>query len=108
LNGGTTAMDLNSPDQLKALLASGILGLFGALANVLYNSLKGRKVKVSYITFMLIIGFFVGNLVGSFIPLDFSYRDGFIMIAGFGCYNILNALEDKVVGLIMKIFDKKV
>ena len=91
-------------DEIKPFLITGILGLFGSLVHVLYQHVKGiKKISFIYAVISLIIGFFVGNLVGSFIPETFEYRDGILMMAGFGCYPVLNAIEIRVLDVISRI-----
>ena len=88
----------------KTYIAAGLLGLFGSLANVLYQHAANiKKMSMVYTIISLIIGFFVGNLIGSFIPITFLYRDGVLMMAGFGCYPILSVVEDKVLYIMSKI-----
>lgn len=97
-------MNFFNLDELKPFLVTGILGLFGSFVHVLYQHVVGiKKISFIYTIISLIIGFFVGNLVGSFIPESFEYRDGVLMMAGFGCYPILNALELRVLDIISRI-----
>ena len=93
--------------QIKFYLISGLIGAFGAVANAIYATLKGRQLSVFFIIGSIILGFFVGNLVGSFLPPDFKYRDGTLMVAGFASFPILDILESRVSGLFEKFIGSK-
>ena len=51
-------------------------------------------------------GFFTGNLIGGFLPKDFVYRDGVLMLAGFGCYPVLDFIEKNLPTLAERLVDK--
>ena len=92
--------------KMKMYLMTGLIGAFGALVNLLYQYSKGRTVSISLTLITIVIGFFVGNLVGSFIPVDFEYRDGLLMVAGFGCYPLLDMLETNMNKILNGFFSK--
>jgi RsiW-degrading membrane proteinase PrsW (M82 family) len=83
-------------EQIKFYLISGAIGAFGAIANAFYSSLKGRPMSIFFVIGSIVLGFFVGNLVGSFLPQDFQYRDGTLMVAGFASFPILDILEVRI------------
>jgi hypothetical protein len=94
--------------QLKLYLISGIIGAFGAGANAVYSSIKGRKLSFFFIIGSVILGFFVGNLVGSFLPQDFQYRDGTLMVAGFASFPILDLIESKASLIFNKLISNRI
>ena len=99
-------MDVFDQERLKMYLLTGFISAFGAVVNLLYQKSKGKTVSLALILITLVIGFFVGNVVGSFIPKDFEYRDGTLLIAGFGCYPFLDILESNMKNIIEKFFKK--
>ena len=91
--------------DLKEWLISGLVGAFGAFGRILYSYSKGHKTSIVKTIVTILVGFFVGNLVGSFIPIDMKYRDGILMVAGFGCYPILDILEQRISCLFKDFFN---
>lgn len=83
-------------DKLSQLLAAGVMSTFGGVAAYVYQSVKNDK-KFSFGSFLIsaFLSFFAGNLVGSFIPLSYEYRDGLLMIAGFSSFPLLSLIEVK-------------
>jgi hypothetical protein len=78
------------------LMTNGVLATFGAAANYLYAyAHKGKDLHFLQFVVTLFLGFFVGNVVGNFLPHDFAYRDGTLLVAGFSCYPLLRAFETK-------------
>ena len=94
--------------QLKFYLISGTIGAFGAVANAVYSSIKGRSLSFFFIIGSVILGFFVGNLVGSFLPPDFQYRDGTLMVAGFASFPILDLIESKASLIFNRLISNKI
>lgn len=92
--------------KVKFYLLTGFISAFGALVNLLYQYSKGKAISFSLTLVTLIIGFFCGNLVGSFLPMDFEYRDGLLMIAGFGCYPLLDMLENNMNKILSSFISK--
>lgn len=78
---------------LEALIAGGI-GIFGGVSAYVYRLTKTReKFNVWSFVAAVIIAFFVGNVFGTFVPKDLTYRDGLFMLCGFLSYPILGLLE---------------
>lgn len=48
------------------------------------------------------IGSFVGYTVGSFIPIDFAYRDGMIGFSGVSAYTIIGLIESKFAAMLIE------
>jgi hypothetical protein len=94
--------------QLKFYLISGTIGAFGAVANAVYSSIKGRPLSFFFIVGSVVLGFFVGNLVGSFLPPDFQYRDGTLMVAGFASFPILDLIESKASLVFNRLINSKI
>ena len=88
--------------EFKAYIVAGMLSAFGALVHSFYLISKGRKVTWLHMVITLVIGFYVGQVVGSFLPANFEYRDGILLISGFGCYSVLDMLKDKIDDILNK------
>lgn len=81
-------------DKAQRYLSVGIVSAIGGIASYLYEHAKGDR-DFSFITFLIMIflAFFVGNVMGEFIPHDMKSRDGILMVAGFSSWPILDALK---------------
>tara|TARA_Y100000031_G_C8231879_1_gene391301 strand:- start:1958 stop:2308 length:351 start_codon:yes stop_codon:yes gene_type:complete len=84
-------------------LVLGVIASCGAITRYLWDCLRGVS-KFSIIGFLLyvIFGFFVGNLVGSFMPEEYAYRDGVLLLSGFVVKEIFELLQRKGAGGIAK------
>lgn len=89
--------DLVTKLSASSFFMAGILALFGAVANYIYSSIH-KKTPFGIGTFIgtAFLGFFVGNVVGSFMEPNFPYRDGILMVSGFVCYPILGLIESEI------------
>ncbi|MCG5240430.1 hypothetical protein [Azospirillum doebereinerae] len=83
------------------LAVNGAVASFGAMANYLYAHIA-KNVPLNWLRFLSTIGlgFFIGQVVGDFLPTDFAYRDGTLLIAGFSVYPLLQILEIKGVEFV--------
>lgn len=81
-------------ERLNEMMQFGVLASLGGLANYLYVTVHQEK-KFSLIMMMvnLFLAFYVGNVVGSFLPEDNKYRDGLLLVCGFCTYPILSVAE---------------
>lgn len=94
-------------DRLIDLFAAGLLSVFGGSAAYIYKTVKddtGFKFGQFFINAFL--AFFIGNMIGGFIPHDASFRDGILMLAGFSTWPILGVLEFYGKKAILKYIDK--
>lgn len=95
-------------DKAYDLFAAGVLSVLGGTSAYIYRSIKedtGFSFKNFFVNAFL--SFFIGNLVGSFIPASMQYRDGLLMLAGFATWPILGILEFYGRRAIAKFFDQK-
>ena len=95
-------------DKIEQFAYTGAVAGFGALAHYLYEYTQNRK-DFNWVMFgiNIILGFFIGNLVGDVIPTTFIYRDGTLLVSGFCAYPLLRLLEDRGVDIILKIINGK-
>lgn len=88
-------------DQLKTeltgLISSGMYGFFGSFVHYMYRIRTKREPTFKFAIFALngLFGFYIGLVVGSFIPEAFESRDGVIMVSGFLVYQIFDYLESR-------------
>lgn len=89
-------------------LAAGMLSMFGGMSAHFYHAAKNKE-PFSWSSFLVngALAFFVGHLLGSFLPSGFEYRDGILMLAGFSTWPILQLLEDLGPKLIEKVFRQR-
>lgn len=73
---------------------AGLLGGLGGISSYLYTLMKqNRPFKISGFLLNTFLAFFIGNVIGSFIPLNYEYRDGILMVAGFSAFPILELIS---------------
>jgi pilus assembly protein TadC len=95
-------------DRISELAAAGILASFGGAAQALYQLYKGDK-PFSIISFCtcVLLSFFVGQVVGSFIPSSLQqYHDGLLLMSGFCVFPLLDIFNAYITGLVKKLLNK--
>ncbi|MNQ46212.1 hypothetical protein D3C85_600220 [compost metagenome] len=91
--------------KLYEMMQFGLLASLGGLANYLYVTVnQERPFSFWLMVVNLMLAFYVGNQVGSFLP-DSAYRDGFIMASGFVTYPILAFMEQRVSRVLASVGD---
>lgn len=100
LNAATTG-------KLIELFTAGLLASMGGAAQTLYTHVREDK-PLNFWLFIinLFLAFFVGQVVGSFVPTDFIYRDGVLLVAGFTTYPILGVIQDQAGEYVKKILNR--
>lgn len=72
---------------------NGIIAAFGAMAKYLHeNSIKGTSFRFLILFSNGVVGFVIGNIVGSFIS-EHEYKDGILWLSGFFYMYIIGLLE---------------
>jgi len=87
-------------EKIKELAYTGSIAGVGGFANYLWYLSKGKPFKFTMFLINIALGFFCGNVIGCFIPTDFEYRDGILMIAGFAVWNLLAFFESYGVKIV--------
>lgn len=98
----------NTATRLYDLFAAGILSVMGGTAAYIYKIVKedtGFSFKNFFINAFL--AFFIGNVIGNFVPASAQYRDGLLMLAGFATWPILGIMEFYGRRMILKWLDQK-
>ena len=64
-----------------------------------------RGTKFSWVAFSVavLVAFFVGQVLGDWLPHEMYGRDGVLMVAGTSGYPMLSALQDIVMRLVKKV-----
>jgi hypothetical protein len=95
-------------DRLSDLVAAGLLASFGGAAQALYQLYKGDK-QFSVLSFStcVLLSFFVGQIVGSFIPDSLhQYHDGLLLMSGFSVFPILDVFNAYMARAVKGLLDK--
>lgn len=94
----------------QILQNSAVLGLFGGVVSYL-RKVALNKTHFSALALLLncIFAFFVGYVVGKFLPqgIDENIRAGISAVSGLLSHNILNFLELHGVNIVIKLLSKK-
>lgn len=89
-------------------LAAGLMASFGGMAAYVYqNARQDKAFKMSSFLVNIFLAFFLGNLVGNFIPNDYQYRDGLLLLSGYCSWPILGILEIKGKAFIERWMESK-
>lgn len=99
----------NFLDRIWDMAAAGLLSLFGGTAAYVYKTVRddtGFKFGPFFVNAFL--AFFIGNMIGGFIPKGASYRDGLLMLAGFSTWPILGVMEFYGKRAVLKYIDKAI
>lgn len=91
-------------EKIFALIIGGLYGAFGSIVHYLYEIVRDDNRDFSFGIFVVngILGFFIGQVAGSFIPETFAYKDGILLISGFLVYQILDFIESHGLSLLLK------
>lgn len=81
-------------DRFSELVIAGGVSTFGGIAAYIYKMTKtNEKFSFKFFFAAAFLSFFLGNMIGSFVPVGKHYRDGLLMMSGFLSYPILALLE---------------
>lgn len=90
-----------------AFLKAGLLAAFGGLVGHVVDIVQ-KKRTFSWPGFLAaaFVAFFVGQVLGDWIPLSTPGRDGILMVSGTSAYPVLVLLQDMVTGFIKRLGTK--
>ena len=92
---------------LSKFLYTWLLWVFGALSNYLYILSKWRAFKFWTLIINIVLWFYIWNVIGSFIPEWYEYRDWLLLLWGFMIWNILEIIETKWPIILKRILENK-
>lgn len=95
--------------EFVAFLLGGIYGTIGSLVHYIWGFVKGTETNFQWKKFFIngTLGFFIGQVIGSFIPESVEFRDGVLLLSGFLVYQILAFIEADGLKIIKKKFIDK-
>lgn len=94
-------------NKLFDMAMAGLLSAFGGVAAYVYKTIRDDTgFKMSQFLMNAFLAFFIGNMVGGFIPQGTSFRDGILMLAGFSTWPLLGVLEYYGKRAILRYLDK--
>jgi uncharacterized membrane protein len=94
--------------RLYDLCAAGLLSVLGGSAAYIYKTVKeDTGFSIKHFCINAFLAFFIGNMVGNFVPATAQYRDGLLMLAGFATWPILGIMEFYGRRVILKWIDTK-
>ncbi len=81
----------------------GFIATCGAVTRYLWDCLRDVS-EFSFARFLafIVLGIFIGNLVGNFLPKDYGHRDGVLLLTGFIVKELLEIIESKGAAGVMK------
>jgi len=83
----------NVINKATSMLYSGAIGSLGALASLLYKTIKGEKFNFTMRSVKIILAFLVARMIGEFIPVGTVFRDGILWITGGSAMQIMSFIE---------------
>ena len=93
-------------ESLGEGLSVAAIGWIGWCAYYLYNISKGENFRLTMLLINLFLSFFIGWLIGEFIPDDFSYKYGIVWVGWFCAIEIIRIIEKKIPTLFSQYIDK--
>jgi FtsH-binding integral membrane protein len=91
------------------MATAGLLSVFGGTAAYVYKTVRDDTgFKFGQFLVNAFLAFFIGNMIGGFIPNNASYRDGLLMLAGFSTWPILGVMEFYGKKFVLKYIDRTI
>jgi hypothetical protein len=97
-------IDYDTVKDLAGAVKSGLLAAFGGVVGYATDVVhRGKPFSwVQYMVFV-VVAFFVGQVLDSWLPLSLPGRGGVLMVAGTSAYPILVTLQAKVTDLVNRL-----
>jgi hypothetical protein len=85
--------------KIEIMIRVGLLGIFGAAAKYLHDVSQKQGIVWSWFNFFAycFIAAFASNVTYEFIPASWGNRDGYILMVGYCCIQVLNIFEQRVI-----------
>lgn len=90
-----------------AIVKSGLLAAFGGLVGHIVDVVQGKQ-TFSWPGFLAaaFVAFFVGQVLGNWLPSEMPGRDGVLMVSGTSAYPVLVLLQTMVTDFIKRMGPK--
>ena len=96
-------IDADNIREAAMVLKSGLLAAAGGVVGYLVDVQRGKQFSWMQYGVFILVAFFVGQVLDSFLPLEMPGKGGVLMVAGTSAYPILVVLQTKVASLIEKL-----
>ncbi len=96
-------IDADNIREAAMVLKSGLLAAAGGVVGYLVDVQRGKQFSWMQYGVFILVAFFVGQVLDSFLPMEMPGKGGVLMVAGTSAYPILVVLQTKVAQLIEKL-----
>ncbi len=96
-------IDADSIKEVAMLIKSGLLAAAGGVVGYLVDVQRGKQFSWIQYGIFVMVAFFVGQVLDSFLPSEMPGKGGVLMVAGTSAYPILVVLQTKVSNLVEKM-----
>ena len=96
-------IDAESIKEAAMVIKSGLLAAAGGVVGYLVDVHRGKQFSWIQYGIFVMVAFFVGQVLDSFLPSEMPGKGGVLMVAGTSAYPILVVLQTKVNNLIEKM-----
>ncbi len=96
-------IDADNIREAAMVLKSGLLAAAGGVVGYLVDVQRGKQFSWMQYGVFILVAFFVGQVLDSFLPVTMPGKGGVLMVAGTSAYPILVVLQTKVSNLIEKM-----
>jgi hypothetical protein len=96
-------IDADNIREAAMVLKSGLLAAAGGVVGYLVDVQRGKQFSWMQYGVFILVAFFVGQVLDSFLPSEMPGKGGVLMVAGTSAYPILVVLQTKVASLIEKL-----
>ena len=96
-------IDADNIREAAMVLKSGLLAAAGGVVGYLVDVQRGKQFSWMQYGVFILVAFFVGQVLDSFLHVTMPGKGGVLMVAGTSAYPILVVLQTKVSNLIEKM-----
>lgn len=97
-------IDPEDAREIAGLLKAGLLSAFGGLVGYAAGVVhKNEPFSWRAYTVFVVTAFFVGQVLGNWLPNELPGRDGVLMVAGTAAYPMLVTMQTRVIALVEKL-----
>lgn len=96
-------IDADNIREAAMVIKSGLLAAAGGVVGYLVDVQRGKQFSWMQYGVFILVAFFVGQVLDSFLPVTMPGKGGVLMVAGTSAYPILVVLQTKVSNLIEKM-----